>query len=118
MPKWVVVFGFCLSVVFSVQAANKTTKESMAIAVAQQSVLKHHPREDHLHFSIAFDVVYLHPQPEGNYWAVVGGYKAKRGNRYYTHEFVAAVRLLCSNFKELKCWTVDKLAIDDRILFK
>ena len=60
----------------------------------------------------------VHPQPEGGYWAVVG--EAVSGSltgNLRRHVYVVAVRLVCDEVKTTGCWRLEKLAVDDRILF-
>ena len=69
-------------------------------------------------FAVAFDITYVHPQPEGNYWAVAGGFMAELTvNGYEPHSYVAAIRLICADYQDLKCWRLDKFALDNRILY-
>ncbi len=60
----------------------------------------------------------VHPQPEGRYWAVVGQLLigAMTGHMRVVH-FVAAVRLTCDDAANTYCWRLEKLAIDNRIVF-
>lgn len=60
----------------------------------------------------------VHPQPEGRDWAVVGQLLigAMTGHMRVVH-FVAAVRLTCDDAANTDCWRLEKLAIDDRIVF-
>ena len=60
----------------------------------------------------------VHPQPEGRYWAVVG--QAVSGNvtgNMHQHVYVAAIRLVCDDHANSDCWRLEKLAMDDRIVF-
>ena len=66
---------------------------------------------DHDH--IEFDVAYLHPQPEINYWAVVGGFVSDQNT---PNTYVAAVQLVCPDFAEVECWRLEKLAINQTIV--
>ena len=61
------------------------------------------------HYHIEFDLAYLHPQPQPNFWSVVGGFVSDQNtpNRY-----VAAVRLICGDFDDVACWRIEKLTIN------
>ena len=63
------------------------------------------------HYHIEFDVAYLHPQPQPNYWAVVGGFVSDQNT---PNTFVAAVRLICPDFAKVECWRLEKLAINGK----
>lgn len=65
------------------------------------------------HYHVEFDVAYLHPQPQPNYWAVVGGFVSDQNNR---NTYVAAVRLVCPDFDKVACWQLDKLAINGDVV--
>ena len=65
------------------------------------------------HYHIEFDVAYLHPQPQPNYWAVVGGFVSDQNT---PNTFVAAVRLICPDFAKVECWRLEKLAINGKII--
>ncbi len=60
----------------------------------------------------------VHPQPGGRYWAVVGraASGALTGNMRQ-HVFVVAVRLVCQTIESTDCWRLEKLALDNQILF-
>jgi hypothetical protein len=64
-----------------------------------------------------FGAAVVHPQPSGRYWAVVG--EAVSGGltgHMRRHSYVAAVRLICDDADDAKCWRLEKLALDGRIL--
>jgi hypothetical protein len=64
-----------------------------------------------------FGAAVVHPQPSGRYWAVVG--EAVSGGltgHMRRHNYVAAVRLICDDADDAKCWRLEKLALDGRIL--
>ncbi len=95
-------------------AAAETTAppEAMIVDVAQNFVASKFDRPADRRFSLAFDVARVHPQPGGDYWAVVGGFMADIGAKTYRpHLFVAAVRLICPSHEKLACWRLEKLAI-------
>ena len=63
----------------------------------------------------SFGPTAIHPQPGGNYWAVVGelvsnAIKGKMSN----HTYVAAVRLVCGEIEKPDCWRLEKMALDSR----
>ncbi len=64
------------------------------------------------HYHIEFDVAHLHPQPQANYWAVVGGFVSDQNT---PNTYVAAVRLVCPDFAEVGCWRLEKLSINGEI---
>ncbi len=64
------------------------------------------------HYHIEADVAQLHPQPQGNYWAVVGGFVSDQST---PNTYVAAVRLVCPDFAAVACWRLEKLAINGEI---
>ena len=65
------------------------------------------------HYHIEFDTADLHPQPEPNYWAVVGGYVSDQSD---FNVFVAALQLVCPDFEQVGCWSLDKLALNGKIV--
>lgn len=65
----------------------------------------------------SFGAAVVHPQPSGRYWAVVG--EAVSGaltGHMKRHSYVVAVRLICDDAEDAKCWRLEKLAFDGRIL--
>ena len=65
------------------------------------------------HYHIEFDVAYLHPQPEPDYWAVVGGFVSDQTTE---NTYVAAIRLTCADYLNVLCWQLEKLAINGTIV--
>ena len=120
MLKFVTI-TICAFVVCStgVAAAGRAAPgNAIIVAMAQQFVLDHYPRSASRHFDLTFDLAQVHLQPEGDYWAGVGGFRADQGgNRYKSHFFVAAVRLVCDRYRSLACWQLEKLAINRTIFF-
>jgi hypothetical protein len=60
----------------------------------------------------------VHPQTPSRSWAVVG--RAVSGaltGNMRRHVFVVAVSLACPDAADDACWQLEKLAIDDRIVF-
>lgn len=65
----------------------------------------------------SFGGMVVHPQPSGRYWAVVG--EAVSGaltGHMRHHDYVAAVRQICDDADDAKCWRLEKLAFDGRIV--
>ena len=87
---------------------------AMVLSMAQHFVQERFMHGDRGHYHIEFDVAYLHPQPQPNYWAVVGGFVSDQNT---PNIYVAAVRLICPDFDEVMCWRLEKLAINDEIVF-
>lgn len=81
--------------------------------MAQHFVYQHLLKKNQAFSSVIFDVAAIHPQPERNYWAVIGGYLTNRQNH---STFVAAVRLVCSDPEKPDCWFLQKLAINHEIV--
>ena len=75
-----------------------------------------------LDYHIEFDVASLVPQPEPNYWAVVGRFMSDHSgsNNYVAairlNSYVAAVRLICPDLAKVTCWRLEKLAINRKIV--
>lgn len=85
----------------------------MVIGMAQHLVQERFMFGSLGHYHIEFDVAYLHPQPQPNYWAVVGGFVSDQN---VSNTYVAAVRLTCSDFAKVACWRLEKLAINGKII--
>lgn len=66
----------------------------------------------------SFGPAVVHPQPGGRYWAVVGEFisGALTGNMA-RHSYVAAVRQICDDAEVLDCWRLEKLALDQEIIY-
>lgn len=86
---------------------------AVVVDMAQHLVQEHVMFETAQHYHIEFDVAYVHPQPEGDYWAVVGGFVSDQST---PNTYVAAVRLLCPEFHEVACWLLEKLAINETVV--
>ncbi len=86
---------------------------SMVTAMAQHFVQEQFMFGSLGHYHIEFDVAYLHPQPQPDYWAVVGSFVSDQNT---PNKFVAAVRLICSDFAKVDCWRLEKLAINGKII--
>ncbi len=86
---------------------------SMVIGMAQHFVQEKYMFGGLGHYHIEFDVAYLHPQPQPEYWAVVGGFVSDQNT---PNTYVAAVRLICPDFSKVDCWRLEKLAINGKII--
>lgn len=103
-----------LSALAPATARPSEPPEPLIVAMAQHLVQDHFMRGDGKgHYHLEFDTADLHPQPEPDYWAVVGGYVTDQ-NKFNT--YVAALRLVCDDFDKVECWSLDKLAINGKIL--
>jgi len=99
------------------KASLPKPSDSMIIAMAQQFVLEHFNREPADHFDVAFDISNIYPQPDLNYWAVVGGFMADSGGKNYKpHAYGIAMRLICAEAEKTECWQLEKLVIDQKII--
>ncbi len=63
---------------------------------------------------IRFDVAYLYSRPRETLWVVVGGFVSDRN---IPNSFTSAVMLDCPNFNQVKCWSLEKLSINGKIVF-
>ena len=86
--------------------------DSTVVGMAQHLVQEHVMLESPGHYHIEFDMAYLYPQPDPNYWAVVGGYVSDQS---IANSYVAAVRLVCPTFDAVDCWRLEKLAVNDAV---
>ena len=93
-------------------ADTGTPLPSVVVGMAQHFVQESFMFGDSGHYHIEFDVAYLHPQPQPNYWAVVGGFVSGQDT---PNSYVAAVRLVCPDFEKVECWRLEKLAINGEI---
>lgn len=90
-----------------------TPPQSTVVAMAQHFVQEHFMHESADHYHIEFDIAIIHPQPQPNFWAVVGGFVSDQN---VANTYVAAVRLICPQFTRVECWRLDKLAINRTII--
>ena len=115
-------FGFVWFLAVPVSQAQQKShapkpSDSMIVAMAQQFVLEHFKRQPSDHFDVAFDIANIYPQPGADYWAVVGGFMADSGGKNYKpHAYGIAMRLICVEPDKLKCWQLEKLVIDEKII--
>ncbi len=111
--KHVAAFLFAFLSASLATAETDAPLRSMVIAMAQHFVQEKYMFGSLGHYHIEFDVAYLHPQPQPDYWAVVGGFISDQNT---PNTFVAAVRLICSDFVKVECWRLEKLAINGKII--
>lgn len=86
----------------------------MIVAMAQHFVqdrLMHTKTGEHYH--IEFDNAFLYSQPRKTLWVVVGGYMSDQS---IPNSFTAAVHLDCREFNDTKCWSLEKLSINGKIV--
>ncbi len=113
--KYLVAFLLALLPAGPATAETHTPASTMATSMAQhfvQEMFMFGAMGD-VHYHIEFDVAYLVPQPEPNYWAVVGGFVTDQST---PNSFVAAVRLICPDQAKVECWRLEKLAINRKIV--
>lgn len=94
-------------------AESQAPLRSTVIGMAQHFVQEKFMFGSLGHYHIEFDVSYLHPQPQPNYWAVVGGFVSDQNT---PNTYVAAVRLICQDFKKVEYWRLEKLVINRTII--
>jgi hypothetical protein len=86
---------------------------SMIVSMAQHFVQEEAMFGSLGHYHVEFDVTYLHPQPEPDYWAVVGGFISEQST---PNSYVAALRLVCPEFEKVACWRLEKLAVNGTVI--
>ena len=60
----------------------------------------------------------VHPRPEGRTWAVVGQVlTATPTGNLRRQVYVAAMRLICDEIANPDCWRLEKLALDNQIVY-
>ncbi len=111
--KYVAAFILAVLSAGPATAGTDAPLRSVVIAMAQHFVQEKFMFGSLGHYHIEFDVAYLHPQPQPDYWAVVGGFVSDQNT---ANTFVAAVRLICSDFAKVECWRLEKLAINGKII--
>ncbi len=104
-----------LALVTAGPAAAEThmPRRSIIVAMAQHFVQDRFMLGDMGHYHIEFDISYLIPQPQPDYWAVVGGFISDQND---INSYVAAVRLVCPEWAKVKCWRLEKLAINGEVV--
>ena len=111
--KYAVAFLLAFLPASLATAETNASLRSMIVGMAQHFVQEQYMLGSLGHYHIEFDIAYLHPQPEPNYWAVVGGFVSDQN---IPNTYVAAVRLICSDFAKVECWRLEKLAINRTII--
>ncbi len=113
MRPLVFALAFGLAVL-SPAAAKSEPSDSLII---QMAFLRMVERLDFL-ANASFGPSVVHPQPAGRYWAMVGQLLIGAMTWHMRLlDFVAAVRLTCDDDANADCWRLEKLAIDNRIVF-
>ena len=113
--KYLVAFLLALLPAGPATAEKHTSARAMVVSMAQHFVQEQFMfgAMGDVNYHIEFDIAYLVPQPEPNYWAVVGGFVSDQST---FNSFVAAVRLICPDHAKVKCWRLEKLAINRKII--
>ncbi len=112
--KYLAAFFLALLAAGLAAAETHTPSRAMIVSMAQHLV-----QEQYMfgflvgHYHIEFDVAYLYPQPQPDYWAVVGGFVSDQN---IPNTYVAAVRLICPEAAKVECWRLEKLAINQAIV--
>lgn len=86
---------------------------SIIVGMAQHFVQEQYMLGSLGHYHIEFDMAYVHPQPQPDFWAVVGGFVS---DQYTPNTYVAAIRLTCANYEKIECWRLEKLAINGEFI--
>lgn len=111
MRRMAILLG---TILFAPSAVADSPSHPMIVAMAQHFVqdrLMHGQGREHYH--IEFDNAFLYSQPRKTLWVVVGGYVS---NQSTPNSFTAAVHLDCPQFQETKCWSLEKLSINGKIV--
>ncbi len=111
--KYSAAFLLALLCAGPAMAESHTPSRATIVSMAQHLVQEQFMLGSLGHYHIEFDVAYLHPQPEPGYWAVVGGFVSDQN---VLNTFVAALRLVCPDSVKVKCWRLEKLAINQEIV--
>ena len=106
-----------LVIAFATPTAAAAQAEPTESQIIQMAILR---MVEQVHFlgNASFGPSVIHPQPEGRYWAVVG--QAESGaltTRVQHFVYIAAVRLICKEADDETCWRLEKLAIDNRVVY-
>lgn len=106
-----------LLIAFATPAPAAAQAEPTASRIIQMALLRMVEQVDFLG-NASFGPSDIHPQPEGRYWAVVGQIVSGAQTGHMQHYvYVAAVRLICADAGDDTCWRLEKLAIDNRIVY-
>ena len=111
--KYVAAFLLAFLSASLATAETNAPLRSVVVAMAQHFVQEIYMFSSIGNYHIEFDVSYLHPQPQPDYWAVVGGFITDQNT---PNTFVAAVRRICPDFAKVKCWRLEKLSINGKII--
>lgn len=77
------------------ELCDRPPDQGFIVGVAQHFVVETLDLTPESRFSIAFDITYVHPQPEEEYRDVVGGFMTElSANAYEPHRYVATVGLV------------------------
>lgn len=107
------VIAFALGLCSPVHA-DELPPDPMIVAMAQHFVQDRLMRVDSKeHYHIEFDNSFLYSQPRRTLWVVVGGYISDQNT---PNSFTAAVHLDCPDFNKVKCWSLEKLSINGKIV--
>ncbi len=111
--KYSAAFLFGLLCAGPAMAESHTPSRATIVSMAQHLVQEQFMFGSLGHYHIEFDVAYLHPQPQPDYWAVVGGFVSDQN---VPNTYVAALRRICPDSLKVKCWRLEKLAINREII--
>ena len=112
--KYLAIFLFALLAAGPATADSRVPSRAMIVSMAQHLVQEQYMFGSLVgHYHIEFDVAYLHPQPQPDYWAIVGGFVSDQNT---PNTYVAAVRLICPEAAKVECWRLEKLAINQTIV--
>lgn len=111
--KYLAAFLLTLLCAGPAMAQTDVPSRATIISMAQHLVQEQFMLGSLGHYHTEFDMAYLHPQPQPDYWAVVGGFVSDQN---IPNTFVAAVRLVCPDSVKVKCWRLEKLAINQEII--
>jgi hypothetical protein len=115
MRRWLAISAALAGLAGSV-AASAAPQSPMPYVVAmaqhfvQDRLMKASATE---HYHIEFDQSFVYSQPRKTLWVVVGGYVS---DQYNFNSFTAAVLLDCPEFQKVKCWSLEKLSINGKIV--
>ncbi len=111
--KYSAAFLLALLCAGPAMAQTDTPSRGTIISMAQHLVQEQFMLGSLGYYHIEFDVAYLHPQPQPDYWAVVGGFVSDQN---VPNTYVAALRRICPDSVKVKCWRLEKLAINQEII--
>ena len=98
-------------------AAGRSKTDGFAVDMAQHFTIENFHRPARTHFSVTLGASTIHSRSADGRWVVIGSFMAKTGpDGYHPHNFVAMVKLTCSEFEKMECWQLQKLAIDNQMI--